>query len=285
METDLSYSINALRVKALFYGKKAMVYVEGPEDIVFWDPYFDRTVFELESVGGCKSLKPYIAKLEQGERSFIVACDSDYNSFTGVTYSSPLVVTTYGHSIENMMFCPYNLNETVRKLSKMPVDSSNEINNWYSTFVNSAKPLLVREIINVTYKPKENKIQVFGDNCAPYCKSKPCYELDDKKIKKFCDDNKNFFPQEEIARVENEIINDGRETRQLIKGHFYTHAVARLLPSLASLATGGLKVNGFSHDWLYSITVHCDKCCKEKCIDKEYIKGKVSNAILNLRTA
>ena len=63
METSteaLSYSLDALRVKALFYNKKAMVYVEGPEDINFWDPYFDRDVFEIESVNGCENLKPYI---------------------------------------------------------------------------------------------------------------------------------------------------------------------------------------------------------------------------------
>lgn len=284
METELSYSINALRVKALFYGKKAMVYVEGPEDIVFWEQYFDRTIFELESVGGCKSLKPLILRLEQGERSFIVACDSDYNSFMGVRYSSPLVVTTYGHSIENMMFCPNNLDEAVRKLSKSPADSYEEINKWYSSFVNSAMPLLVREIVNLTYKPRENKIPVFGDNCAPYCKAKPCYELDDKKVKKFCDDNKSCFPKEQIDRVEKAIVADGREARQLIKGHFYTHAVDRLVASLASLASGGNKMSGFSHDWLYSITVHCDKCCQSQCADKQYVQSKVSDAIVHLQT-
>jgi hypothetical protein len=36
----LQYSENALDVKALFYNKKWMAYVEGADDIPFWDNIF-----------------------------------------------------------------------------------------------------------------------------------------------------------------------------------------------------------------------------------------------------
>ena len=35
----------------------------------------------------------------------MVACDSDYADFEEDFISHPLIVTTYGHSIENTMFC------------------------------------------------------------------------------------------------------------------------------------------------------------------------------------
>lgn len=276
---ELRYSINALRAKALFYNRKAMVYVEGTEDLNFWSPYFDEKVFKIESVGGCKNLITYIERLESGETSYIVACDSDYSAFKGHAYSSDLVVTTYGHSIENMMYCPYNLNEVVKKLSKSLNDSTSDIQSWYDQFVKIAHPLLVREICNLTYKPKDNKVTVFGESCARYCKSKPCYELDESLVDKFCIDNAISFPETELNKVEKAIEADLREERQLIKGHFLTHAVSHLVSSLAKAANPLSKKQNISHDYLYTMTVHCEDCKQSECVEKAYLFVRVANAI------
>ena len=284
-ENNLSYSIEALRVKSLFYGKKAMVYVEGPDDVAFWDCFFDRSIFAIQNVGGCSNLTPFIDKLEHGELSFIVACDSDYRSFTGESFSSPLIVSTYGHSIENMMYCPFNINEFVKKLSRSADDSIDIINKWYSQFSESCKPLLFREIVNLTYKPSEDKIKVLGINCAKFCKSNPCYELDDSKIEKYCSDNDEAFPHEEIERVKEAVTKDGREVRQLIRGHFYTFAVMRLISSLSAMHSATSKKINLSDDILYSSTVHCDRCCHEDCIDKKYINMQIELAIQTLEIA
>lgn len=289
METTtevLSYSLDALRVKALFYDKKAMVYVEGPDDINFWNPYFDRDVFEIESVNGCENLKPYIEKLENGEKSFIVACDADYDTFKGTATSSPLVVHTYGHSIENTMYCPHNLNEIVRVLSKSKADSITDIQNWYQKFVSSAHPLLLREITNLTYNPREDKPVVFGDTCANYCNATaPCYELDDARIKKFCDENERYYPTEELERVEAEIQRDGREERFLIKGHFLTDGVRRYVNFLSKNAhPTGSKIN-ISNNELYALSVHCSDCRIKDCEEHKYIIMLVANAITHLEVA
>lgn len=282
----LAYSLEALRVKALFYDKKAMVYVEGPEDINFWDPYFDRDVFEIESVNGCQNLKPYIEKLENGEKSFIVACDADYDTFKGTATSSPLVVHTYGHSIENTMYCPHNMSEIVRALSKSKTDTTNEILSWYQKFVNSAHPLLLREITNLTYLPHEDKPVVFGDTCASFCNANsPNYELDDARIKKFCDENERFYPTKELEKVEAEIQKDNREERYLIKGHFLTDGVRRLINFLSKNAhPTGNKIN-VSGNELYALSVHCTNCRIKNCKEHEHIILHVANAITNLDVA
>lgn len=282
-EEELSYSIEALRVKAMFYGKKAMVYVEGDDDLNFWDAYFDRGVFELESVNGSKNLKPYIDKLEQGEKSFIVACDADYSSFVGRTYTSPLIVTTYGHSIENTMYCPHNLNETIKRLSRSTSDSIMFVEGWYDKFVASAHPLLVREITNLSYNPNAPKITVFGDTCAAFCKQKPCYELDDKKISKFCKDNEAYFPEDELSKTESAIIADAREERYLIKGHFYTEAISRFLTYQSASVNSAIKAPKASHGLLYALTVHCGKCHKESCREKAFLEASVADAIISLQ--
>lgn len=279
----ISYSIEALRVKARFFGKKAMVYVEGPEDINFWDPYFDREVFEIECVNGCHNLDKYIQRLEDGEKSYIVACDSDYNKYKGVKYSSPMVVETYGHSIENMMYCPHNVKELVRKLSTSKADTLDAINDWYTTFVNSAHPLLVREITNLLYNPKDDKPAVFGNGSARFCKQKKCYELDDDKIKNFCEKNKAYYPSEELDKVEAALSKDKREERHLIKGHFYTDAIRVLISVLSMHNSPSQKKIKIADTNLYSMLVHCGHCQSEECKEKAYLHSEVNTAISNLQ--
>lgn len=282
-DNTLSYSLEALRVKARFFGKKAMVYVEGPEDINFWDPYFNREVFEIECVNGCHNLDKYIQQLEDGERSYIVACDSDYNKFKGVKYTSPMIVETYGHSIENMMYCPHNVKELVRKLSTSKVDTLDAINEWYTTFVNLAHPLLVREITNQLYNPKDDKPAVFGNGSARFCKQKKCYELDDDKIKTFCEENKAYFPAEELDKVESALAQESREERHLIKGHFYTDAIRALISFLSKTSSPSQKTVKLANTNLYTMLVHCGHCQSEQCQEKSFLHTEVDAAISNLQ--
>lgn len=281
IKKEISYSIDALRVKARFYGKKAMVYVEGPEDINFWDPYFERDVFEIESVNGCQNLVPYITLLETGEKSFIVACDSDYNWYKKQDYESPLIVTTYGHSIENMMYCPYNINEIVRKLSKTNVDSIDKINEWYKNFVKSAHPLLLREILNQIYKPQEDKPKVFGNSSARFCKENKCYELDDLKINSYCEKIKKSYPQEELNNIESLITKDPREERQLIKGHFYTDAIQKYIEYLSKNLSNSKNIK-IPNAALYALFVHCTQCKQQNCKEKEHLQNVVEKAKLQI---
>ena len=281
-KNELRYSQAGLKVKARFYNRKAMVYVEGPEDLNFWSPYFDNSIFKIESVGGCKNLASYINDLENGIDTFIVACDADYTSFIGSAYSSDLIVTTYGHSIENMMYCPHNLNEVVKILSKSLEDTTTEIESWYEGFVKAAHPLLLREICNLVYKPKEQKITVFGNSSARFCKTKPCYELDESIVEKFCRDNAKHFPEAELKKIETAISKDEREERQLIKGHFLTHAISRLVENLAKTYNPTNKKANVPHDYLYSLSVKCEDCKIDACIEKTYLYIQVTNAIKHL---
>lgn len=275
---SLFYSSEALKSKALFYGKKAMVYVEGSEDINFWDPYFERDSFEIESVNGCKNLVPYIKKIEAGERSFIVACDADYNCYGASKYTSSLIVTTYGHSIENMMYCPYNINEVVRRLSASKIDSVDKIKEWYKTFVKSAHPLLLREITNQTYNVSDDKPKMFGNGSAYFCKTNKCYELDDQKINSYCEKMKKYYSQEILDRVESAIKMDPREERQLIQGHFYTHAILQFISFLCKRISDSGKNLNLSNTAMYAMFVHCGLCRQPHCKEKEYLETKVSQA-------
>lgn len=184
---------------------------------------------------------------------------------------------TYGHSIENMMYCPYKLSEVVRKLSKTNIDSFIQIESWYNQFVHTAHPLLVREIVNTLYKPEEDKVKVFGDTCARFCSQNRDYELDVQLVNQFCEDNKSYFPDKELEDVEKQIRDSEYDERQLIKGHFYTYAIRNLLKDMVEKMTHKKRI--ISNDELYSLSVHCSPCHIQKCDEKEHILKQVSKAM------
>lgn len=158
----LVYSESALRVKAAFYNKKAMVYVEGTDDIIFWEQFFDKNVYKVEDVGGCGNFKSYIQRLNNGEKSFIIAGDLDYSLYMPSTCNSSLYITTYSHSIENVMYCPHNINHAVQRLARdSRIDSINEIESFYDRFVSNVDKLLILDVANNIF----NKgVKIFGDS-------------------------------------------------------------------------------------------------------------------------
>ncbi|EFH8005158.1 DUF4435 domain-containing protein, partial [Escherichia coli] len=79
---NFSWSNEAENVISLFYDADIMVYVEGEDDIAFWEIIFKkngRFNVEVQDVGGCEALQPYIEKITSGEINAIVARDSDLN--------------------------------------------------------------------------------------------------------------------------------------------------------------------------------------------------------------
>ncbi|MDM9086694.1 DUF4435 domain-containing protein [Klebsiella pneumoniae] len=62
---NFSWSNEAENVISLFYDADIMVYVEGEDDIAFWEIIFKkngRFNVEVQDVGGCEALQPYIEK-------------------------------------------------------------------------------------------------------------------------------------------------------------------------------------------------------------------------------
>ena len=56
---SLEYSLDALDAKGLFYNKSLTVYVEGNDDVLFWDYLFKiaEVSAHIEDVGGDKEIE------------------------------------------------------------------------------------------------------------------------------------------------------------------------------------------------------------------------------------
>lgn len=274
----LPYSESALSVKAAFYNKKAMVYVEGTDDIIFWEQFFDKSVYKVEDVGGCGNFKSYIQRLINGEKSFVVAGDLDYSPYMTKTCNSKLYVTTYSHSIENVMYCPHNINHAVQRLTRdSRIDSIEEINSFYDRFVNSIEKLLILDAANNVF----NKgVSIFKDSCFRFLDKSNLPEVDVKQVDEFYNEKVKFFEEHEIKRIEALLMVDQRPKRLLVKGHFLTEAIRLWINKrVSSVSPKNPQLNG---DSLYGTLVTCHDVCVPICKERKYIYDQIAEVEKNI---
>jgi len=275
--SKLSYSEDALNIKSLFYNKKIMVYVEGEDDVTFWNEMFKEisSDYKLESVGGLPKLKEYMSFICDGNKNMIVACDRDHSIYLDVDpYSNPLIVTSYGYSIENTMFCPKNIATQIRRLSRTTMDFTSDVTKWYEEFNKSAFKLLVYDIGNHIY---EKGISCFGDNCCKYLNPNHNGDkLDDEVLDSFISSISPFFEKEELEHITKKVDNDRRNDRFKIKGHFITNAATNHIKKKVKEVTTYNPT--ISKEMLYSSFSYCMTPCNPTCEDREFLKTQIRNA-------
>lgn len=267
----LSYSESGLRVKAAFYNKKAMVYVEGTDDIIFWEQFFDKQVYKVEDVGGCGNFKSYIQRLNNGEKSFVVAGDLDYSTYKSPICTSKLYVTTYCHSIENMMYCPHHINHAVQRLARdSRIDSIGEIEDFYNRFIAGVENLLILDAANNIY----NKgVSILGDSCYRFLDKDNLPEIDSTLVNNFYNSKVGQFEMHEINAVKTILQTEPRPKRLLIKGHFLTEAIRIWINKrVPAVSNKNPQLNG---DALYETLVTCHDICDPICKERKHILDQI----------
>lgn len=218
---ELSYSNDAENVLNKFYGVDIMVYVEGIDDVPFWEFIFHKFAdysVEINDVGGVPEVEKYITKIEAGEIKAVVACDADF-SYTGRFSTHQNVLRSYGYSIENSMICHDTLKKLIRSIGRVPmkkIDDDN-ISHWFQALAGSTKDLVIQDIAN--HIMGEGK-SVAGDNCSRFMKSSKSAEVCPSKVEQHLA-NINLKMSK---RLENKIIRSisesGRTEVDFLRGHF-----------------------------------------------------------------
>lgn len=251
---SLEYSIDALDAKGLFYNKCLTVFVEGKDDVLFWDYLFKiaEVSAHIEDVGGDKEIEKYIVDILDNDASFLVACDNDHNDFIETKINHPQIIKTYGYSIENSMYNFDKIEDIISKLSRQKVDVKNVIEKWAEDFSNQVYELLKYDIANHKFK---KGITVFGDSCVRFLKSNSSHKLSKEKINQYIESIKDKFEIVEIQEVERLLNTSEKDFWFLIKGHFLTNATMNLIKSLVNEQCGANC--GISLDMIYSLTIDC----------------------------
>jgi hypothetical protein len=246
---ELSYSNDAENVLNKFYGVDTIVYVEGVDDVPFWESIFNQFTdysVEINDVGGVSEVEKYITKIETGEIKAVVACDADF-SYTGIFSGHPNVLRSYGYSIENSMICHKTLKKVIRSIGRVPmrdIDDDN-ISHWFEVFADSTKDLVIQDIANHIMDAGKS---VAGDNCTRFMKSLQSAEICPRKIERHLAD----IDLNMSKRLENKIIRSiaeaDRTEADFLRGHFLFSAALKYV--ISEIMIFGKKV-AISNDSFY----------------------------------
>ncbi len=149
---DLSYSDDALNVISAFYDADKLLYVEGDDDVVFWElvlEQFEIRTFKVQSVGGIEELKKYIDKVASGAIDANVARDADF-SYIQKPPQLHQVIYTYGHSIENTLFTTGTICSIIRAYGRMTrrLIDEGECETWMNEFHSAFEQLVTYDAAN-----------------------------------------------------------------------------------------------------------------------------------------
>lgn len=274
MPIDFSFSVGAQNVQSAFYGKKALVYVEGRDDLNFWCCFFPNNEYELIDVGGIENIKKKIYDIKNKGLKCIVACDADYRRFDENQTLHPLVVQTYSHSIECVMYCPLNIDSLVKKLARCLDNKLKDITDVYGQFESGIKRLIAYDIANSIY---EKGVAITDVSCNRFLENNESTLISQEKVDFFLSTIDKNFEDVDIDLILKKMDEDPRNIRQIAKGHFQTMFVTNLIKKSVFDTCG--KVPKISNDTLYSSLVSCISTCKTSCPEKNYVYGEISNAL------
>lgn len=272
---DLEYSTDAKNILNEFYEVERILYVEGIDDVAFWGALFDKYCdkkIEIIDVDGIENLKPYIQQIETNEiHNAYVACDQDYNFFTGKTWHEK-IICTFGHSIENSLVSKETICDVVRGLSKSNKRKiiQDSFDTWFTDFKQSTSDLIYCDIYN-----EMNKFgfSILGNNCDRFLVKNDDYIICNQKITRYIS---NFFEQEVITEIRDQFSqNSNHILPNFIRGHFLLSAAVKFVTVLCS-SLADKKVNISKDAFFSNVFISFEKNL-EIHPHNTYYQSKISN--------
>jgi hypothetical protein len=249
--TDFSYSTDAESIMNQFHGVDIMVYVEGQDDIPFWEFMFTKFTsisIEVQEVGSCSALKPYMQKIVSNQINAIVACDLDFTAFYKDFFEHQNIIKTFSYSIENSILNIDNIYKAIKVIGRLPskVVKKEDVESWLQDFYLQLEQLIKMDIYN---EVNSLGVSVVGDNSTRLMKSNISCELCSDKLKKYIAHITPQLTGYAHTSVDDLIGDTGLENRQFLRGHFLFSAVAKFVKSF--ITDKGNKIS-ISNDALYS---------------------------------
>jgi hypothetical protein len=230
---ELEYSIDALNAKSAFYRAKAMVYVEGDDDVLFWHEVLSHTsslTLEIESVGGTPELEKYVARVSAGELDAIVARDSDLRPLTGSLELSPRMLYTLGHSIENSIYTLDAIHHLAKSWCKSYKVAIEDCRVWLLDLAEAYSSLLQLDLANQIAGAGTPTI---GDNCSRFMASQASCKPSKAKVVAYKLEVEKRLPPEALLSAAGTVGADPERVLLFLRGHFLASAVMKFLVSTA----------------------------------------------------
>lgn len=244
---DLVYSDDALNAKAAFYGAELIAYVEGDDDVPFWETIFSALTnrkIHVEECGGKEEVWKWVDRLTGGTVNAVVALDRDHRaSCRTLPPPSPRVLFTFGHSIENTLFIPSTTAKVIRSISRRTCDEST-CAAWYRKFMLAIRPLVILDIANEMGGCGEATI---GDNCSRFMEG---LDVSNAKVQVVTTRLQGRIPDAHLRSADAAIRRRGENTARSVRGHFLHSAILRYVAGMCEQLHRRVSI---SNDALYAL--------------------------------
>ena len=277
--SSLEYSAGALSALSLFHRKKHVIYVEGVEDVRFWEILLKQlglTDFLVKPAGGVGEIKKYTEDILVNDAKIVVARDRDFDDFERTVHKNPRIIYTYGHSIENTLLSKKILNQiTMNYLMTSRLSFEQEIVQWYDKTVNDTKQLLALEIANALYK---KRISVMGKSCVRFLPNNKAHYLCPTKVQETLTNLKHRFLEKEIIDAHSILAKIKKHIIWHIRGHFLTGIALNFIKHIVKREKGSTFT--LEHDSFYVMLISTLNVDLLETADRRHLKKQVETLLL-----
>ena len=227
---DLEYSIEARNILNVFYGVEGVVFVEGEDDIAFWEFIFEKfgnINIKAEDAGGKEKLKSRIDEVKNGIGRFFVAIDSDFDWLKNEE-SHPQIYSTFGYSIENSMISDESLRRLICRIARVSRHQVNKekCQEWLSDIETLAQSLVLADAAN---RDQDKGFAVVPDNCDRFLVSRNSCKLSEQKISTHLNNLGITVPEQFQADILAKMESRGLCWINVLRGHFLISAALRFI--------------------------------------------------------
>lgn len=227
---DLEYSIEARNILNVFHGVENIVYVEGENDIPFWEFLFEKFTnikVKAEEVGGKDKLKSRINEIKNGSGSFFVATDSDFDWLNNED-THPQIFETFGYSIENSIISDESLQQLISCVAGISIHKvdKKKCREWLSSLEEDVYPLILADAVNRNY---DLGFTVIPNNCDCFLVSKKSSKLSAQKLSAHLEKININIAEEFRDKFVAKMQSRGIEWADVLRGHFIISAAFKFI--------------------------------------------------------
>jgi hypothetical protein len=265
---SLQYSPAALDTLTRFHAADFVVYVEGQDDVLFWEAMFAHhgiTDATFKVAGGAPELDKYADAVVGLGVNVVIARDSDFAEFAEGYGLHPRVLYTFGYSIENAMCTSTAVARTLSAVSRTNGNFVEEVERWLDQLAEALRPLVVLDLAN---RVGELGVSVPLDNLQRFL-VKGGVNVAHAEIERVRAQIEPLFGQDQVDAFEEALRNSGKPLRQHVRGHGLLSAAAAYLRRAATGRLG--RSVSLSGDAVFGLLItHCTDCLAERAESDHY---------------
>ncbi len=250
---ELEYSVEARNVINRFYGVEKLVYVEGDDDVGFWECLFQKLTkltVKAEETGGKERLQSRIQEIRRGEADYLVAIDRDFDWLRDEE-PHPQILSTRGYSMENSVISDRALQHLISHVAKVPMRQVDiaKCGQWLAGIGASLNVLIIADAFN---RNSGDGIAVVPDNCDRFLESNKSSKLAQQKITSYISKLGVNVSDEFKTEFINKMNDRGLMWEDVLRGHFLISAVLRFVKEYVGDLKGAISI---SREMLFSTLV------------------------------